>query len=69
MKGTNGVKVSASELTENESEVNALKEKIKDLKTNLEMAKVEFEQMELNKERMLEKINSNDDQIETFLKN
>ena len=39
-----------------EKEINVLKEKKKDLKTGLVMARVEFEQMELRRETMLGKM-------------
>ena len=48
-------------------ELNRFKERNKDLETRLELAKVEFEEMELVKETMTIKLSKQDDDIESFL--
>ena len=47
----------------------ALKESKKDLETRIEMASVDFEERELEKETLLAKLNKQDEEIEDFLKN
>ena len=48
-------------------ELKRLRERNKDLETRLELAKVEFEEMELTKGNLTEKISNQDDEIENFL--
>ena len=47
----------------------ALRESKKDLDTRIEMAKVDFEERELEKETLLVKLYNQDEEIEHFLKN
>ena len=54
-------------LTDKESQERALAERNKDLETRLALAKVEFEEMEIQKEDMLKRISKHDDEIETFV--
>ena len=48
-------------------ELNKVKERNRDLETRLELAKVNFEQLELEKEDFIKKLSSQDDDIESFL--
>ena len=48
-------------------ELNNLKGRTKDLETLLELAKVNFEEIELGKELMVKKLSAQDDEIESFL--
>ena len=51
-----------------EIELNRLRERTKDLETRLELAKVEFEEMEITKGNSNDKISNQDEEIEGFLK-
>ena len=53
---------------DNEEELNQLIERNKDLETRLALAKVEFEEMEHSKVKLLTDLSKWEDEIETFLK-
>ena len=63
----NGIVADQIRLTDKESQERALAERNKDLETRLALAKVEFEEMEIQKEDMLKRISKHDDEIETFV--
>ena len=53
---------------DNQSQLNSLKDKNKDLETRIAMAKVEFEEMEIKIESLEEDNSKSDDRIDEFLK-
>jgi hypothetical protein len=53
--------------SDKDAELKELKDENKDLKTQLALAKVEFEEKEISKEKLLGKISKNEDEIEDFL--
>ena len=52
-----------------EVEINALRESNKDLLTKLEMARVDFEEKEVEKETIISKLSKKDEELEQLLKN
>ena len=55
-------------LNDKEAEILALKERNKDLETNLALAKVEFEEIEIDKEALVKEISKCEEQIEHYIR-
>ena len=69
IKEPNNIQNSLTKLSGKEAEIDTLKEHSKDLETRLALAKLEFEEMEINKEKMTAEVTKLGDEIDDFLKN
>ena len=68
IKEPNNIQNNLTKLSGKEAQIDTLKEHSKDLETRLALAKLEFEEMEMNKEKMTAEVTKLGVEIDDFLK-